>query len=78
MKKKGWMKLEQGCGMTGTRTNTIPEVVWGLTHCRPCNGKGWWHWWGESQLYKCDECQGTGEMLDVIEVKDGNEVAEDE
>jgi len=26
----------------------------------------------------CQECQGMGETIDVIEVKDGNEVAEDE
>ena len=62
--------------------NTIPEVTWGLVTCRECEGRGYFTyvgpqgWAGGFEL--CEECQGKGKIMDVIEVRDGKEVIEDE
>jgi len=56
--------------------NTIPEVTWGSFECPTCWGRGQ-HWY-LGEMVECPICQGHGEIVEVIEVRDGKEVVEDE
>ena len=56
--------------------NTIPEVIWSSFTCQTCWGNGQ-HWY-LGEMVECPICQGHGEIVEVIEVRDGKEVVEDE
>ena len=60
--------------------DTIPEVTWGLVTCRECEGRGYFTYVGPQGYIEdyemCEECYGQGEIVDVIEVRDGKEVIE--
>lgn len=56
--------------------DTIPEVTWGSVTCSTCCGKG--QYWYLGEMIECPSCRGEGEIVDVIEVRDGKEIVEDE
>ena len=59
--------------------NTIPEVMWGSVKCNACRGTGWYRgYWEQEEIVDCPKCEGQGEIVDVVEVRDGKEVIEDE